>query len=117
MREHLTSKQNVALNIIFDDLGESRFNRSAEEYLGISRRLPTLKRLHGMVNDRLQETAKSGAAPYEICPFMAGDQEIWYKPYPTSLSQETVRLALVNSGMRDPRSRRTQKVSATSRGR
>ena len=117
MREHLTSEQNVALNIIFDDLGESRFNRSAEEYLAISRRLPPLKLLHGIVNDRLQETAKSGTAPYEICPFMAGDQEIWYKPYPTSLSQETVRLALVNSGMRDPRSRRTQKVSATSRGR
>jgi hypothetical protein len=116
MREHLTSKQNVALNI-FDDLGESRFNRSSEEYLAIKRRLPPLKRLHGMVNDRLQETAKSGAAPYEICRFMAGDKEIWYQPYPKSLSFETVRSALVNSGMRDPRSCRTQKVSATSRGR
>jgi hypothetical protein len=109
VREHLTSEQNVALNIIFDDLGESRFNRSAEEYLAISRRLPPLKLLHGIVNDRLQETAKSGTAPYEICPFMAGDRAIWYKPFPTSVSQETVRLALVNSGMRDPQSRRTRK--------
>jgi hypothetical protein len=106
MHGYLTSEMHIALNHIFDFMGESRFNRTAEEYLDIIRRLPPLKRCHGIVNDRLREIAKSGTAPYEICPFRAGDQSVWYKPYPTSLSLETVRLALVLSGMRPPRQRR-----------
>jgi hypothetical protein len=37
-----TSKENIAINIIFEWLGESRINRSYDHYMAIARRLPKL---------------------------------------------------------------------------
>lgn len=93
-----TSKEQIALDLIMEWLGESRFDRTMREYLSIARRLPKLEALHAWVNQRLEEIARTEAAPFEICYFKSGDRQHWYEPYPTSLSKETVRSALVKSG-------------------
>jgi hypothetical protein len=95
-----TPAESIALNLIFEWLKETRFNRSLDEYIAIARRLPKLEALHAYVNQRLRQLAEDGYAPYEICTFKNGDQYWQYKPFPTSLSKETVRTALVHSGMR-----------------
>jgi hypothetical protein len=95
-----TPAENIALNLIFEWPKESRFNRSLDEYIAIARCLPKLEALHAYVNQRLSELAEAGYAPYEICAFKTGDQYYEYKKFPTSLSKETVRKALVKSGMR-----------------
>ena len=106
--KHLTSQENLALNLIFGCLGESRFNRTPEEYEAIISKLPPLKVLHADINDRLKDWAEAGFAPYEICYFRAGDEHIWYESFPKSLSIETCRSALVKSGMRKKRPRRSR---------
>ena len=99
MGHFLTSKENIALNLIFAWLGESPVNRSIDEYVEIAARLPKLASLHNYVNQRLREMAEAGCSPYQICYFRAGDRYIWYAPFPTSLSMATVRNALIKSGM------------------
>jgi hypothetical protein len=54
MSKFPTSRENIALDIAFDLMGESRINRTPEEYAEIAARLPPIKRLHGMINDRLE---------------------------------------------------------------
>jgi hypothetical protein len=55
-----------------------------------------------MVNQRLKEFAESDHPPFrEIYYFKAGDKNIWFEPFPTSLSMETIRRALNKMG-RDP---------------
>ena len=99
MTHSLTSTENIVLNLIFEWLGEFRYNRSFNEYMEIAWRLPKLAALHAYVNQRLREIA--GKAPYEICRFRAGDTFVKYEPYPQSLSITVVRTALVKSGMRE----------------
>ena len=99
MAQFLTSMENIALNLIFEWLGESRNNRSFKEYMEIAWRLPKLAALCAYVNQRLREIAAAGEAPYEICYFRKGDANVWYEPFPKSLSITTVRNALVKSGM------------------
>jgi len=106
MNKHPTSREELALNIIFDSMGESRFNRTHDEYLAIASRLQPIKALHGMINDRLAAMAAAGEAPYQICHFKKGDKYPTYEAFPTSVSIETVRSALTKSGMRMPRGRR-----------
>jgi hypothetical protein len=95
----LTSKENIALDLAFEWLGESRVNRTMEEYREIASRIPNLTELRKLVNKRLRQIAKKGEAPYEICYFKGGDYGHWYEKFPTSLSLETVRKAWVKSGM------------------
>jgi hypothetical protein len=71
-----------------------------EEYISIARRLPKLEALHAYVNQRLRQFANAGYAPYEISTFKKGDQYYRNEKFPTSLSKETVRRAMVKSGMR-----------------
>jgi len=66
MSKHLTSKENIALDLIFHCVGESRFNRTPEEYAAISAKLPPLKVLHGYINDFLGKCADAGYVPFEI---------------------------------------------------
>jgi hypothetical protein len=106
MSKFPTSRENIAIDIAFDLLGESRINRTHEEYMEIASRLPPLKKLHGLINDRLAEMKKKGIAPYEICHFKRGDQYYRYEKFPSSLSLETVRSALTKIGMREPGYRR-----------
>ena len=105
MSHFLTSKENIALNLIFEWMRESRINRTMAEYMEIAARLPKIEALHAYANQRLREMAHAGIAPFQICYFKAGDQHPWYEPFPTSLSIETVRMALIKSGMRQPRAR------------
>ena len=106
MGKYTTSKESVALDLISGCLGESFINRTPEEYQAIKEKLPPIKVLHGWVNDELAKIAAAGSAPYQICYFKAGDKHAWYEPYPTSLSIEIVRSALVKAGFRKKQTRR-----------
>ena len=109
MSKYPTSKENIALNLISERLGESFINRTPEEYAAIKAKLPPIKVLHGWVNDALKKYAAAGVAPYDISYFKAGDQHIWYEPFPKSLSIEIVRSALVKAGFRKKQTRRRRK--------
>lgn len=109
MSQFPTSKENIVLDLIFESRGESRINRTYAEYMAIAARLPKLFTLHDDVNKRLSEMATAGNAPYEICYFKKKDRYPWYEKFPTSLSIETIRTALIKSGMKQPRGRRKPK--------
>lgn len=53
------------MNLIFEWLGESRENRTMEEYMAIASRLPPLKVLHGIVEERLRDRHASGQPLYD----------------------------------------------------
>jgi hypothetical protein len=93
MSPFLTSKENIVIDIAFGWLGESRINRSRDEYMDIASRIPNLEALHDIVNEHLRSMAKAGFAPFEICYFKGGDRGHWYEKFPESLSLETVRKA------------------------
>jgi hypothetical protein len=103
MTPFLTPKENIAVNLIFAWLGEYRFNRTYDEYMEIASRFPKLDACHAYVNQRLREMAEAGFATYEICYFKAGDRYPWYEPFPTLLSKETVRTALLKMKRRSGR--------------
>ena len=96
MSRFLTSFENLALSLIFQALGESRVNRSIDEYLAIASRASALKVLEFQVNEALGKLP-----PSEICRFKAGDKRIIYEPTPSTLSREVIRSAWTKSGMRD----------------
>jgi hypothetical protein len=106
MSKFPTSRENIVLDIIFELMGESRINRSYDEYMEIASRLPPLKVLQHDVNERLRTMAADGTAPYQICHFKKSDRYNRYEAYPTSVSLETVRSALTKAGMRKTRYRR-----------
>lgn len=89
-----TSKETIAIELVFDLLNESRFDRTLQEYCAIETRLPKIEAAFVHVNARLAELAMSGRAPYEICRFKKGDVGHFYEPFPTSLSRETIRRAI-----------------------
>ncbi len=95
-----TSKENLALDLIFVRLGESRFNRTMDEYMDVAARAPKLEAMHADVNNMLRQMAEAGYAPYWICYFKAGDCYPWYEPFPKALSREVIRKAWIKSGMR-----------------
>lgn len=89
-----TSKENIALDFIFEFIGESRENRTMAEYFEIETRLPKIEAAVNFVNSKLRKIAAAGSAPYEICYFKKGDFGHYYEPYPDFLSRETVRKAI-----------------------
>jgi hypothetical protein len=95
-----TSTHNIVINLLYEWLGECRFNRSWDDYIAIARRVPKVDAVHCYVNQRLKEFQDSGSQPFDaICYFKPGDENLWYKPFPTSISRETVRVALERSGL------------------
>src|SRR5262245_65008651 len=104
MSPFLTSKENIAASLIYEWLGESRINRTYNEYIQIASRFPKVAACHAYVNQRLREMADAGNAPYGICYFKVGDRYAWYEDFPTSRSRATVRGGLFKMGM--PRRRR-----------
>jgi hypothetical protein len=98
MSSFLTSKENIAVNLIYEWLGESRTNRTYDDYMEIASRFPKLEACYAHVNQRLREMAQAGIAPYGICYFKAGDRYPWHEDFPTSLSMETIRTALTKMG-------------------
>ena len=99
-----TMQEDLALDLIFGFMGESRINRTIEDYEAIIAKLPRIKVLHGYINDRLKQLTEN--LPYQLCYFKAGDRRSYYADFPKSISIETVRSALVNAGMRTRRIRK-----------
>jgi hypothetical protein len=109
MSKHLTTKEDIVLNLISEALGESFINRTPAEYEAIRAKLPPTKVLEGWVNSALATIAAGGHPPYDICYFKAGDRHIWYEPFPKRLSIEVVRSALVKAGFRKKQARKRRK--------
>jgi hypothetical protein len=101
----LTAVENLAINMVYRALRESRYNRTACEYAAIAERLPPLKVLHHQVNEALQTYLSSLAERPEFCRWESGHQRRVYETYPDEISQETLRRALVLHGFRVPRRR------------
>ena len=101
----LTSVENIALKLVFAFMNEGQYNRTSEDYMRIALELPRLKVLHYEVNRLLASRLERDGPPYQICRFKAGDERYSFEPFPTSISIETIRSALVKSGMREPRRR------------
>ena len=99
MSDFLTSKEHIAIKLVFEWLGEAPANRTLAEYIAIARRLPKLAALHAYVNQRLAEIANAEQAPYTICYFKPGDAFPWIADFPRSLSMETVRTAIKKFGI------------------
>jgi hypothetical protein len=95
MSPFLTAKENIAINVIFEWMGEDRCNRTHDEYMAIWARLPKVEALFEYVNQSLRKIERAKAAPYKICYFQRGDRYIWYEDFPRSLSRELVRTALI----------------------
>jgi len=108
MSSYLTSKENIAANLIYEMMGEPRINRTIDDYIEIASRFPKLAACHAHVNQRLREMKENGTAPlYGICYFKAGDRHSRIEEFPTELSIETVRTALLKMGMPPNRNRRS----------
>jgi hypothetical protein len=100
MTDFPTSVHNIVINLLYEWLGETRFNRSWDDYISIAQRVPKVDAVHAYINQRLQEFKAAGKPPFDaICYVKMGDKGIWYKPYPSSISRETVRQALQRSGL------------------
>src|SRR4051812_49639717 len=104
MSKFLTSKEEKVITLIFEWLGESRINRTYNEYMAIAARIPKLEACVAHVNQRLAEIAPK-MLPFCICHFQAGDRSIRWAHFPRSVSKETVRTALIKSGMRPKRTK------------
>jgi hypothetical protein len=91
---------NIALDIICRWLGESRYNRTMEEYRAIARKMPKLDAMHAYVNEFLAKLHARSIRPYQICHFKAGDLYTRYEDFPRKISKETIRQALIATGFR-----------------
>jgi hypothetical protein len=99
------SLEELAVDLLFAALGEHRYNRSAQEYATLCSLIPPLKRADYLVNQQLQKLNELGMQ-YEICYFRPGDLAPVYRPFPTSISLQTLRNGLIATGFRVPRQRR-----------
>jgi hypothetical protein len=109
-----TPIQDIVLNLVFAVMGECRFNRSAHEYADFAAKLPALKVLLFRINERLKGmhygSRCSGIPLPQICRFQAGDERWDFEDYPQKISYETLRAALIVSGLRSPRGRRSKSL-------
>ena len=79
----ITSKENLALNLIYHWRGVMpKQVRSFDEWEEIARNIPKLEALHAYINEKLKLLADRGIAPYQICYFKAGDRYPWYRELP-----------------------------------
>lgn len=99
------SLEELAVDLLFADFGEHRYNRSAQEYAHLSSLIPPLKDAHYRVNQQLRKLIESGLPLPEICYFRPDDLAPVYKPFPTSISSETLRHGLITTGFRVPKRR------------
>ncbi len=97
----LTPAEEIVIDLVLEWLGESRINRTADEYIAIAHRFPKIEAAHSHVNEQLKRIAAAGA-PYEISDFRAGDigdVSVRYRDFPKSVSRETVRTAMNKFGI------------------
>jgi hypothetical protein len=103
----LTAIENLAINMVYMVMRESRYNRSPDAYAAIAARLPHLKELHYRVNECLKAYLLSlkarGHGSPEFCRFKTRDERILFETYPDGISGETIRSALIKHGFRVPR--------------
>ena len=69
MNQFPTSKENIVINLLYEWLGERRYNRTMSEYLAVAYRLPKTEALHSYVNQRLREMA-------EARPYFTGNKDL-----------------------------------------
>ena len=103
----LGPSQNLAVSLVFEVMEEERYNRTMEDYERIKARLPPLKVLLHVINEKLAEWHREGRMLGAICDFKANDEAIHYRPDPRKISMETLRSGLELCGMRDPEWRRS----------
>ena len=58
-----TSKENIAIDLIFELLEEKRFNRTTQDYLDIDSRLPKIERAFVYVNGSKRLGAQKYTSP------------------------------------------------------
>src|SRR5947209_2421017 len=93
----ITDVQSFAIEMLFRVLKVNPVNRTCEEYQQIIDKIPSsLKVTTGMINDELRTYSKTDEfKSRKFCRFRAGDKIAHEEEaYPTSISRETVRLAL-----------------------
>ena len=99
--------EELALDLLFESYGESRYNQTVSEYERLSALAKNLKDAHFRVNRGLEQCKKPDQRRWSaICYFKPGDLTPRYAPFPESISMETIRNALVFSGFREPRRRK-----------
>jgi hypothetical protein len=104
--------EELSLDLLFESYGEDRYNRSAEDYAYLSTLVTNLKDALFRVNQRLAQYKRSGKPRWSgICYFRAGDLTPRFKPFPESISMQTIRSALEFSGFREPKYRKTQAIT------
>jgi len=99
--------EELAVNLLFESHGESRYNRTPAEYQHLALLARNLKDAHYRVNKRLEE--RHAAGDFEgaaICDFKAGDRYPHYRPIPRSISAQTIRSGLTALGFRDSKWRK-----------
>jgi hypothetical protein len=96
--------EELALDLLFESHGESRYDRTAVEYEYLSSLVVNLKDAHYRVNKGLKELKQPRWSA--ICYFKPGDVSPRYAPFPDSISTETIRNALIFSGFREPKWRK-----------
>ena len=103
MKADMTSAEKNALSIILRMVGEGRSLRTYETFKRAAKKLPNkLIAIHYEVNKRLERLHAMyprQSNELVICFFRPGDRRPVYKPFYPRLSQETVRKALVKSGL------------------
>jgi hypothetical protein len=119
-RPHPTPIQDIALSLIFAAMGESRFNRTYDQYMAIAKRLPPLKVLTAEVNQLLEQAHRSnnecnGFVLPQLYRFKGGDERVIFEPYPQHISYETVREALESAAQACPRSAKLPQMSIRSK--
>jgi hypothetical protein len=93
--------EELALDLLFEALGETRYNRSPEDYQRLCALIPRLKQAHFLVNQQLRKHHDDGTfRDSAICDFKAGDRIATYRAYPETISIETIRNALIAVGFR-----------------
>jgi hypothetical protein len=105
--------EELVLKLIFEAIGESRYNRTPEEYEQLITKLGRLglKKLHNLVNEKLTEYQRSGQPPWAaICRFQPGDRSLRFDEFPTAISLQTIRNALNHSGFREQKGVRLRRT-------
>jgi hypothetical protein len=96
-----TAIQSFTMKVLYAALGIDPINRTVDEYQQIKARIPkSLKVVHGLIIDYLKAHKVTDFSCAEFCRFDVGHKIIHYESYPTKISRETVRQALIVHGWR-----------------
>ena len=100
--------QDLVISLVCKGLGESRYNRTAEDYAMVRERISEmpLKQIDYLVNRHLEDESISGNPGWDICHFERGTPVPIFDRYPVRISIETIRKALIANGLRRSRKSR-----------